>query len=503
MSDQLKNDSASHPEHVPNKRRPWILLLGGLMGVVIVGMTAAIQLTSSSSIPWDTLPHSDRSQSMNRMQSFEVNQVDGRDEQLRVTPPKTSSRSNSHDNASDSASENTGPRPGLRPVIETEFVEQTDEVGVPTGSPADKNFRREKRTRMVPVQTTRWVPVGTPATASRPQAQIMRLVQELKNLEEPGADSTQLESRTSELRELLTAEFTRMHEQQAAEIEATEKRLAALKTLHQQRGEKKSEIVQRRIDQLLGKTNPLDWNINAPEIAKPRPFPGLSRPPASTYAPNDGYTVNPNDLREGEAQESLPYTREMPADSSPKSAGRDQPQSGNRNQNDFFAVIGKANQAHLAAQSTKLKLGHVKRLFDKNIITSFELGKATLEHEAAQNAVAVLKLQLESMQRTFQRELADALQQVRSEAESLKATRAEAERAVAKRELRNAQSTANAAAETLSQFEDALRLVPFVGDSDKATDDAVAPPEDPRETKVADEKRPVKKPDPRSERPEQ
>ncbi len=464
MNGQPKENPMRHTESIWKNKRAWILLLGGLAATVWLGTQIPF---SSKSQAQETAQPSESDQSKSSTRTLQFGQVDGND------------------------TRSTSPPPGHRMVTETRMVWETYDVTVPVGDPADKKFRSETRTRWVPVQTTRWVPVGDPATNGEYVSQINRLVQELKRMEHDRGDSNQSEAKTSQLQELLNGEFTRMHEQQAAEIESTEKRLDGLKKLHEQRGDKQAEIVQRRIDQLLGKTNPLDWNVNTPATITPRPFSGTLKPPVVAYPPNNGYAVRPNDGREFQTLQPLPITPNVPPDSAPSSDSRDQHQFNPINQNDIFTVIGKANEAHLAELSTKLSLENTQRLFDQRIISSIELRKATIEHTTAQNAVAVLKLQLESMHRTLQRELADAVRQVKSEAESMKATwvgGSEAEKGAARRIYQDASKAAATAKETLSEFEKALRLVPFMNITAGASLDPANALDDQQPTKETDER---------------
>jgi hypothetical protein len=85
------------------------------------------------------------------------------------------------------------------------------------------------------------------------------------------ADDEDRPTKLKDLKELLTNEFEQRHEQQALEINRTEERLDALKLTHQKRSDHKDQIVQRRMDQLTGKPDLLEWEpaVNPPRLASP------------------------------------------------------------------------------------------------------------------------------------------------------------------------------------------------------------------------------------------
>jgi hypothetical protein len=168
------------------------------------------------------------------------------------------------------------PEPGVqyRPVIETSYRDETATVMVPEFDPetGKQVMRMREVVRKVPVQTTRWVKSYTTTTESAHAQRTMQLANELRLMKE---DDESRESKLKELRTHLEREFTELHQKQLAEIERTEKRLESLKALHDKRGENKNNIVERRIDELLGKADPLRWNVSpvlpTPQISQPAP----------------------------------------------------------------------------------------------------------------------------------------------------------------------------------------------------------------------------------------
>jgi len=166
----------------------------------------------------------------------------------------------------------------LRPVIETSYRDETYPVQVPVTDPKTGRvtMRTEQRTRKVPVQTTRYVPETRSADPSQTplthDTKVYQIATELRGTPVTDANQEEVESKSEELRQLLETEFQKKHDAQAAEIADTEKRITDLKALHQQRGDNASQIVQRRIDQLLGKSNPLDWETSGPTPQYNTPF---------------------------------------------------------------------------------------------------------------------------------------------------------------------------------------------------------------------------------------
>ena len=70
-------------------------------------------------------------------------------------------------------------------------------------------------------------------------------------------------AKEAELKKLVEELFAKRHAAQVAEAKALADKLAKLQDLLKKREEKKAEIVARRVKQLLGETDDLDWNPNA------------------------------------------------------------------------------------------------------------------------------------------------------------------------------------------------------------------------------------------------
>jgi len=175
-----------------------------------------------------------------------------------------------------------------RPVTETEYREQRVTIAVPERDPQTGQTVMKPReiVRQVPVTTQRWIKESQSVVHD---PNITQLANQLRTMDE--ADENR-QTKLNQLRQRLELEFAQMHDNQAKEIEQTSERLEALKQLHQQRGQNKDRIVQRRIDELLGKTDVTQWNApNLQSNSPPRPA-NLLGPPRA-YGTTDSVAPMP------------------------------------------------------------------------------------------------------------------------------------------------------------------------------------------------------------------
>lgn len=137
-----------------------------------------------------------------------------------------------------------------------------------------------------PRTTTRYVPSGLPPSASsQHNPKVIKLADELRSMKE-GDEGR--EAKTKEMKELLVQEFSKRHKQQSEEIERTEKRLDSLRALHEERGKNQDQIVQRRIEQLIGEPDELRWipNSRSTQVTPPRLYGLVQSPAYNGYAPS-------------------------------------------------------------------------------------------------------------------------------------------------------------------------------------------------------------------------
>lgn len=166
-----------------------------------------------------------------------------------------------YDARSRRSSDSAPPQPStLRPVTETEYRTETFETALPVFNPITgmTDVKTVTETRVVPT-----IQVRIESDQSRPPHDPM-IGQLTSELRESDNHDEAYERKLLELTKRLELEFAAMHESQAKQITETEERLDSLKKLHQQRGENKEKIVRRRIDELLGRADALQWEIQSP-----------------------------------------------------------------------------------------------------------------------------------------------------------------------------------------------------------------------------------------------
>jgi hypothetical protein len=124
---------------------------------------------------------------------------------------------------------------------------------------------------------------------------VAQLVQQLRQKPEGEADPETL----GRLRELVEKQFDLRHEAQMARLEKVLADAKQAQTILDQRAERKEEIVERRIAELLGQSDPLNWDYPAasPSAAYVSPYPynyqiPVYSSPVSPYAAQPTAQVN-------------------------------------------------------------------------------------------------------------------------------------------------------------------------------------------------------------------
>jgi hypothetical protein len=521
MTDTQLNEPVLHTAVRP-KQRPWLIFLGLIIALPIGVMTLmwAYMETGHAQTPQKIMIEPQPMDVGETPQATSANQAFN-DQNARTSTAQVGSTAPVFETGPGV----DGPGPGVLGPGEVPYGvrEVTYGVTVPHTDPTTgaTSYRYETRTRYVrepnsasygssgpnpylpnnanTTSTFTPSPYGPPAVVHRTMAapvnhdpRVMQLVYELQRLEAGDADKEMIENKLAELRTQLEAEFSQMHERQAKEIEATSKRLDMLRETHEARGKNKDQIVQRRIDQLRGKSNPLDWNVNLPTAnnAEPLSMPGFPQPytqtrpipgfpgqpvpaPAlpSTFAPTpaaptyDPRLDSPQTREErlpfeDSPQTTLPDTRLANDDLAPpldmppaKPNGGDSVSSPSKsslaNLHEIFAVIGSYSQARLAERGAEERLSRLQEMHTNGLTPASELQKAAIEYETVKQRVSLLKLQLDSIQRTLSHE-------AKAASDRLSAVN---EASGSRLELLQAESADELAQETLARFAEALQLV--------------------------------------------
>ena len=404
-------------------------------------------------------------------------------------------------------------RNGLgRPVIETSYREESYTVLEPVidRRSGETTMKQVTKTRRVPVQTTRFV--AEQSASNEPfqhDPKVFQIINELRDRPISQYSTAADEQKLSEVRALLQSEFDKKHQQQAEEIAETEKRIGDLKARHEQRGENRELIINRRIDQLLGKANPLDWDVSTPRTIQRNPYqnsPALVQPHAQSYDPPDADTRTRTNADRNN-QFSLPrrnnvdfQTQKTPRDnfdhardSVPQALIGSQPlptQSRDNapdpldSFNNVFAVIKQLGEATLAEQSTNSEMERVTKLRDEGVLPQHKFRQANLAHETAKQRAAILNRQLTMMQSRLQTEVEIAQEQLlfaREQAKAVAKTGSDLEKTIAKRNYRRAELDIERANRELAQYNEAVkknRPTDTTKNSPAVTDDHFVGPED-------------------------
>ncbi|GAB5515376.1 MAG: hypothetical protein Rhob2KO_31010 [Rhodopirellula baltica] len=329
------------------------------------------------------------------------------------------------------------------------------------------SIRTDMRTARVPIGTTHLT--MTNGTSDHNE-RIRQLLTQLRQTPTNDAHHKEMNA----IRTELESEFKRMHEQQGSEIAAIEKRLQSLKEIHQQRAENQDKIIQRRIDQLLGRSDPLDWNYTPPTTPPNVPVSPYfsdqygSSPISDNFHPKSPYAYpESNSPRSTRSWQPSPY--QSPTRSPQNPASSPIPPSYPGKLVEAFESALKASDAAVLEQSNKERLNEYARLHEEGALPASELRRATLDYTSAQKQTALLKLQLQSIQRDLARYLNAAELELAALNEQQK-TNPSANSKSAQLERQRAEAAITDAKTTLEQFEAAMKLIPVDTDSAEPSD---------------------------------
>ncbi len=418
-------------------------------------------------------------------------------------------------------------REGFRPVTETAYREETVEIKVPVLDPAtgQQVEKLQRVIRRVPVMTTRYV--RTHPSGHDPKT--TQLVNELRSMTE---NDKQRGEKIDELRQRLDSEFSKMHEQQAEEIARTQQRLDSLKSVHQQRGDNRDKIVQRRIDELLGKPDSLRWEISPQPTAVPGPsdlsipmqqplsnppqFRGSSRleikvesPPGSVPQNSDWRDtphirsiesvagVNPDPMADAVPGIAAVQPPRPPSFLGPPNfLGSDERTRVNLmpsgiqdfarlNRGSLFDLARSAAAAKTELDATEAELERLEKLGERDAVAASVVAQAALKIRQLKKQLRLDELELESLAQQFQRELDLAVVSLErlTEARELAKTRfasgriQQNELMEVELKLEKARKTREDAAAQLHQLTQARSLIesPEVEQADPAAPNPTAP----------------------------
>jgi hypothetical protein len=390
-----------------------------------------------------------------------------------------------------------------QPVQETQYREERVQVYQPEvdRNTGKKVYKQQEVVRRVPVTTTRFVRT---IQHSSHDPKVTKLVSELRAMKD---DDEEHEAKLEELRQQLESEFSKMHETQAKEIDKTAQRLDSLKQVHQQRGENKDRIVQRRVDQLLGKADALQWKTSTgtassgpvqqsylPQSSSPlvatsrqiaQTFPAPVRsarvgaPPLAPVAQKPG-NKRTNSFQRVEVSDSVPV----------RPSARPQISVSASAIGEVFQLA--RNSANAMAELSEIQVEHdqFSRLRDSGVIPINELRKAELKLARLKREVKLNQLQLEALRESLERELKLAESTLEHAEAKLKLVelgfnkglQTSQHRLQAQMESEKARAAYEVSQASVRQLKKAMELVEKSDESDdssersgESTDDAVAP----------------------------
>lgn len=398
-----------------------------------------------------------------------------------------------------------------RPVTETTYREESYTVYVPTMDPASgiTSMRPETRTRKVPVHMTRMV--SGPVHGR----EITDLVAELKSGK--NVDATVRTEKLIGLKEKLSSDFDEMHQRQAEEIESAEQRLSELRSMHGKRAENKEQIVKRRIDQLLGRMNELDWQ--APKVPSNFTFKGTRQEslPEPTYSKQ-----NPSNFSRGNVQTSTrgdqsTDTRFALPTQDARSVGVSRPPAQLRPASvdpaaefptpitgvpiglpspphipqsaSIWEAANNANETMGRLRSLESKFKAIEELKKQNAIPTFEYLEAKSNLEIAKSAAALSRKRMDSLSKTVELSLRRAklqLDTARLEAASAKDGQATAIEIKEKQNaVLNAEMEVQSAEASYDLWKESMQILE-VSKSTEERDEVDAPKSDPLDDVIDD-----------------
>lgn len=382
-----------------------------------------------------------------------------------------------------------------RPITETFYEEETINVQVPTVDPktGQRTLKTTQRVVRRPRTRVRWSQGYTGAGGGKAE----ELVRAIRKAE----DSEEKDDKIQELRDFLVSEFDRMHEEQAEMIRETEERLAKLKSTHETRQEKRDTIVQRRIDQLLGQPDPLQWNPSLPEwMSSNRFIPGLTFPASPSMPAPPAPAATGQRLKSTSGNAAIPQpaptaktffgqvaTSPRPTAQAPAvgigyatlSGG------GNIEQREIdvtklFATIEEAARVDADLQESIDNLTQSRELARKGFIRQSEVKQMEAAIAKQRQSTQRVKIQLDLLQAQLQKELeaaklseGQAKTQVEALTEQVRAGLTNAlELTEGEYRLKSAENVLELAEYRLKQFEKALESLQELEDNQNASDES-------------------------------
>lgn len=217
-----------------------------------------------------------------------------------------------------------------RPVTETEMVPSEDDPSIFVPRQTTRYLRTEVTTSGSSALANNQVGSLRPTLSTRVSSTIDREANPIVNKIRRIPADERTEEDLAPLKELVTKQFEKQHQTQVDRLKRILEQASATQQILEQRNEKKDEIVQRRVLELLGENDPLNWNFQVPNSLPPN----ASRPTALNST-NSGFLA-PN---------SSPVLQTQPMLNPPRLNNQNQGQINRANPNQNL------NQNRLAPQN--------------------------------------------------------------------------------------------------------------------------------------------------------
>lgn len=287
-------------------------------------------------------------------------------------------------------------------------------------------FTVQTRTRMVPVKDLRTgevtyrqetSSVAVPATASdelstEEERLIAQLVATLRSGTQFKLPNDEVETKKHQLTDLVTKQFEKRHAEQTEQLEAAQKQADELRATLETRLAAKSEIVDRRIKDLLGEPDPLKWD-NTEALSAMKGDSVLRAPPTNATSvanipkrPNplmdsDKKRINPaGSLQSEKKATGNPPGYPVPLRYFGKRTDNTESKDDRLNQSQgvdptVFSAADQLVRQHMELRQLQSELKQQEELHHKGALPSLELAKTKSRIAAVQASNEVLEMQME------------------------------------------------------------------------------------------------------------
>ena len=245
----------------------------------------------------------------------------------------------------------------------------------------------------------------SPIATSDHAPEVIELARQLRSLSE---DDQRRDEKLEELRQKLKLEFKEMHQKRAKEIEQTETRLAELKAMHQRRGDNVDRIVARRIDELLGRQDGLQWHAR-PQAMVPRPAsPGRIVLPSTAGMPNlpeNAPIPDPHRDASIAGPPRFPATQNRNVQQMHSNVQQFRLGAASDLSASMIEMFNQLAASTIDLEAAEVELAQMSLLREKNAVPEFELRKAELVVEKLKKAIDLRQERIEAFKSSLEREL--------------------------------------------------------------------------------------------------